>query len=325
MGSIDVRSRWTTIVVEAAVSDSAYQASDRAGQDDPLVGGSTAALSAWCDRGCRVVERSWKSLIMITTVAVALPAVAVSVTAETAGVGGYLSINVDDLRWLVQRLPTSLLGLTITALVAGLAVFVVSAGWAAGAWVIVEETATGSGASVLAAFRMGFERARSMWLWSLGIGLAVGVGLKLCMLPGVYVGFACSLFGFVALFEPGANPVLRSAALTHGRIGIALTRIVVSFVPYAIYSVVFGLMVNTTFRAAYGIGNLTNTTNDGGIAVLRGMSALIRLALLGPAVAAVLVGLLLTYAELRSLESPVTTADLRAELRPSPGGDKPTG
>lgn len=282
--------------------------------DDPLIGSSTGGFCDWLEKVRQVAARSWRSSLAISLVGIALPFVIVSMTSEAMGVRRYLPPDVGDIRGLVDRLPDAVLGLLVTLAALAAAVYIAAGTWAAGLWAIVEEGTTGRRVSLIAAFRFGFTRARSLWPWLLAIGAAAEIGLLCCLLPGAYVIYACSLFGFVAVFERGANPVLRSVALTHRRIGTAAGRVLAALLPYAVYSMIYTLVVNTTFRAMSGLGALAGTTTEPGVAMLRGALNLIQVALLGMTVAVMMIALFVTYAQLRADEGPITAEDLRSGL-----------
>lgn len=281
---------------------------------DPLVPDSGAGFDVWLRQIRRVAVRSWVSVLVVSFAGIVAPISIISVATDLTGVGGYLPPNLADLRGLVDRLHDSLAGLLVLALVILCAAYVCAAGWAAGGWVMTREAQTGRRASLVEAFRFGFGRAAALWPWLLAVGLAIQVGLLMCVLPGVYVAGAASLFGFAKIFEPSLDPVRRSFSLTHRHVATAAVRVTVSLMPYAGYSLACALVSGITFGAVLGIGGLTGTITTAGSTALSGVLVLIRAALLGPAIAAIMIGLFVTYADLRSRENPLTTGDLNAAL-----------
>lgn len=282
--------------------------------DDPLVTRSGNGFAGWLNTVRHVTERSGKPVLLISLVGIAVPTAIASMTTSIMGVEGYISPSLGDVQWLLGRLPEVMVDLLVALAVVVGSVYVASAALAASAWTIVEESITGQPASIVQAFRFGFDRARWLWLWSLAIGLVVKIGLMCCLVPGVYAIYACSLFAFVGVFERLSNPVFRSMSLTHRGIRIALLRIPLSLLPCVIFTLVYSETVNTTFKAAFGIGNHLGTTTKVGLVVLNGIQTFAEVVLLAPSVGAVMIALLVTYAELRACESPLTTQQLRTAL-----------
>jgi hypothetical protein len=134
-----------------------------------------------------------------------------------------------------------------------------------------------------------------------------------CFVPGLYLAFALSMFGFVATFERGANPIARSFSLTHNSatIGPTLGKIGILFGVYLVYTVIIGAIF-TGIAVAVGIG--FGFTNSFGYNIGFGLIQAIGSLLTAPALAVLLIGLLPTYAELRARVAPLTTSQLQQEL-----------
>ena len=84
--------------------------------------------------------------------------------------------------------------------------------------------------------------------------------------------------------------------------------------PYAGYSLACALVSGIDLRSGSWHRRSTGTITTAGSTALSGVLVLIRAALLGPAIAAIMIGLFVTYADLRSRENPLTTGDLNAAL-----------
>jgi hypothetical protein len=257
-----------------------------------------------------VAKRSWKSALIIATIAIAGPQAIVALIGGAAGWGGSI-VSVTSLTGAFGRI---FLGLFLTLILSIAAAYVASAGWAAGTWALVQEAQTGQSANLSQAMSYGMRRAMSLFPWTVLFGVAFTIGSACLFLPGVYVLYAFSMFGFVAIFERGVNPVGRSFQLTHNgntfgataaRVGTLLG---VYFVYTLIVSAIFGaIAVGVAVASSSAVGGFSGI----GYGFFRAISAL----LAAPAIAVMLIGLLPTYAELRARENGgASTAQLAQQL-----------
>ncbi|TDC21507.1 hypothetical protein E1211_32080 [Micromonospora sp. 15K316] len=182
---------------------------------DPLVTPPGVGLGGWWERCLGAVRRGWRVLLPLLLLTQVLPGVVFSVI--TLGVdpsaGWDASIAQDP-----TRLPDTFVGdLTVLLLVtiAGSALvgLVQCLGWAAGTWVIARQAA-GEAVDLAGALRYGVRRMLGLWGWTLLTGLLIAVGVCFCVLPGIYLAFALSLFGPVYLFER-ENPLGRAWGMFH--------------------------------------------------------------------------------------------------------------
>jgi hypothetical protein len=158
--------------------------------------------------------------------------------------------------------------------------------------------------------RYGLARAAALWLWTILVGLVVLVGLCACVLPGIYLSYATCLFGFIALFERGKNPIARSFGLTHANFGPTLGRVAIVFAIAFVYRLVVGVIFGA-IGVAVAMGSLNSFTHN----FVNGIVSAIATLVTAPAIAVGLVGLLPTYAELRAREGSLSsTAQLQHEL-----------
>ena len=186
-----------------------------------------------------------------------------------------------------------------------LAVFTALA-WGAAAWMIARWAAA-QPVALGPALGYGLRRLPRVLGWSLVVTLIVLVGFCLCVLPGIYFAFALCLALSVAVFER-ANPVSRSFALTHRRFGLALGRILIVAAVFIGPTIVVGVFEEILLTA---IGTAA-AGSVGGFLV----SAVFTL-VAAPLYLVLYVGTLVTYAELRAWEAPVTSASLAGELNPA--------
>jgi hypothetical protein len=268
--------------------------------------GST--FGAWFTKVQEIAKRSWKSALIITGLGIAVPDAIVSLISQLGGWGA--GIGIGNLNSISSAIGGLLLGLAFTLLASIAACYVAAAGWAAGTWALVHEASTGQQANLGQAFRYGFKRAMALFPWTVLAAIAFGIASACFFVPGIYVAFGFSMFGFVALFERGANPIGRSFSLTHNSatIGPTLGRIGIVFAGYLVYTLIIGAIF-TAIGVALAIGT-------GGFAYnfSYGLAQAVSSLLSAPAFAVLLMGLLPTYAELRAREAPLSTARLQQEL-----------
>jgi hypothetical protein len=279
-----------------------------AGPGDPLVLAPGSSFSAWFTKFQEVAKRSWKSSLIIMLVGVAAPRALVGLFGGLAGYGGNVSFNV------LTNIGSLFLGLFVTLLLSIAAAFVASAAWAAGVWALVQEAQTGRSANLGAAMQYGLRRAMAIFPWAVIAGFAVTVGSFCLFLPGLYLAFAFSMFGFVAIFERGKNPIGRSFSLTHksSQIGPTIGKVAITLGIYLVYTLIIGLIFGAIAVAIFvgSLGTGITTTYGFGYYFIDAIGTLLS----GPALAVVLVGLFVTYAELRAQEAPLNTATLAQEL-----------
>ena len=279
--------------------------------NDPLVLPLGAPFGAWFAKVQEVAKRSWKSALIITAVGIAVPRAVVTLVSSIGGWGAGLSFSTFGN--LGAAIGSLFLGLLVTLLFSVAGCYVAAAGWAAGTWALVQEAQTGQPANLGAAFQYGLKRAMALFPWTVLAGAAFTIGSACLFLPGVYLAFGFSLFGFVAIFERGTNPVSRSFSLTHNSatIGPTLGKVGILFGVYLVYTFIVGAIFGAI---AVAVGLAIGFRGGFGFNVGFGLISAIGSLLSAPAFAVLLIGLLPTYAELRAREAPLTTSQLQQEL-----------
>jgi hypothetical protein len=280
-----------------------------AGGADPIVLAPGAPFGAWLAKVQEIAKRSWKSALIITALGIAAPRAVIALTSYISGVGtGLPSTGIGA---IISAIGSILLGLVITLILSIAACYVAAAGWAAGTWALVQEASTGQPANIGQAFSYGFKRARALFPWTLLAGIAFAIASACFVLPGIYLAFGLSMFGFVAIFERGANPIGRSFSLTHNSvtIGPTLGKIGIVFAVYFVYTLIIGLIFGA-IAVAVAIG----ASGSFGYNLSYGLIQAVDYLLTAPAFAVLLIGLLPTYAELRARERPLSTLQLQQEL-----------
>jgi hypothetical protein len=278
-----------------------------AGSGDPLVPPANTSYGAWFSAVRAAAQRSWKSTVIISAIGITAPLAIVTLISYVMGAGGTFTIFS-----LFGHPGLSFVGyvgamfIKMVLLVA--ASFVAAVGWAAGSWALVQEAKTGRAANVSAAFQYGMKRAMRLFPWTVAAGLACVFGVFFFWVPGLLLAFAVSMFGFVAVFEPAPNPLMRSWNLLQKSIGPAAARIGTLL---GIYLVYYWIISGIVFVISLPFQIFSSGATRGfGV----GFFEMIGTFVLAPGIALLMVGLLVTYGELRSHEGPTSTDDLAREL-----------
>ncbi|GAB3071293.1 hypothetical protein [Micromonospora schwarzwaldensis] len=275
---------------------------------DPLVTPPYAGVGGWFARCAGAVRRGWRQLLPIMLLTQGVPAAVISVLSLFLVPTDELATGPDGAPVLPDGYLGQLFAFYGVVLFAALVFGPLQAvGWGAGTWVVARQAA-GEPAGLGGALRYGARRALGLWGWTIVVSLLITVGACLCLLPGIYVGFAVALFGPVYLFER-QDPIGRSWRMFHTRFGMVLGR--VALVACALLAAsVLDVVVGAVSGAAFG----ADPTSAPGTAVGAVTLAVVGAALAAPAYLAQLVGLVVAYAEQRAHEGPVNAARLAAEL-----------
>ncbi|MFI5832067.1 hypothetical protein ACIA5A_00105 [Micromonospora sp. NPDC051300] len=276
--------------------------------NDPLVTLPHEGVGGWFARCVGAVRRGWRQLLPIMLLTQAVPAAVISVLSLFLVPAEPMGTGPDGAPVLPDGYLEQMLAFYGVVLLAALVFSPLQAlGWGAGTWVVARQAA-GEPAGIGGALRYGLRRALGLWGWTIVVSLLITVGACLCLLPGLYAGFAVALFGPVYLFER-QDPVGRAWRMFHKRFGTVLGR--VALVVCALLAAsVLDFVVSMVSGAAFG----TDPTAEPGTAAGAVTLALIGAAVAAPAYVAQLVGLVVAYAEQRAHEGPVNAARLAAEL-----------
>ncbi|MDM4721071.1 hypothetical protein QTQ03_16245 [Micromonospora sp. WMMA1363] len=277
--------------------------------NDPLVTPPGAGLDGWFGRCLAAVRRGWRLLLPIVLLTQVLPAALISaLTYAVDPSADWEAAAADGSALLPDTFATDLATL-FGVVIGGTLLFglVQSVGWAAGTWVIARQAA-GEPVGFGEAVRYGLRRALGLWAWTLLVSLLLGIGLCLCLLPGLYVAFALSLFGPVYLFER-QPPIGRAFRMFHDRLGLLLGRVALIMAAVMVATVVAGV-VESVGSVPLGVDPLGSPGSTVGLFAVIVVAAVLSL----PAYLAQQVGLVVTYAEQRAHEGPVNAARLAAEL-----------
>ncbi|MFS8479491.1 MAG: hypothetical protein FWJ93_11150 [Micromonosporaceae bacterium] len=275
---------------------------------DPLVPPHGSGFSGWFEWVRATLARSWQSLGLILLTTVAVPQIVLAVFGFVAGQMLSVAMVPAELGGPAYG-PETYIGITLVGLTLVVAsLFAQVLGWAAGIWAVTQQAA-GRRVTLPEALRAGLARVLPMFGWAVLTALMVMVGLILCIVPGLYFIVAASLFSFVVMYERGTGAIARSFSLVHSAFGPVLGRVALLVASY--------LIVNFLVSSGFGIA-VTATSAVPGTAVsgLQLGGEVIR-ALIAVALDAVLlVGLLITYTEVRAAREPVSTPVLTAAVGP---------
>ncbi len=266
-----------------------------------------ASFGAWFNKVVEISKRSWKSVLITAGAGVAVP---YAIAGFFAGVAGW------DSGWSVLSITSTFNaigdrpgGIMLALVISVAACFVAAGGWAAGAWAVIQEAATGTPADVRRAARYGVKRATALFPWTVIAAAAYTLAGMCLWLPSLYIAFGFAFFGMVALFERGQNPVKRSFHLTHntttlaptlGRLGVLIA-----------IGTVYLFLVRTVESVLHTLVSIVGARGPGlGHGVVEFLGGL----LAAPVFGLLLVALLPAYAELRARETPMTTSRLQQEL-----------
>lgn len=274
---------------------------------DPLVPPGSG-LTPLYERLTATLARSWRTLGGIILLTFALPQVVSGLVGLALGFGiglGALQFTSDDALGAGALAVAGLVALLLQIAV----LFINAIGWGAGIWAVTQEAA-GQPASIGDALRAGLRRSGPMFGWYLLFWLMVVGGLIACILPGIYLFVAGSLFSFVVIYERGRGGIGRSFGLVNRQFGAALGRVLLLMLTY----LVVNLAVSCLLGVVSGGASFAAPVGDS-LEVAAGVQVVITLveaAVAVPLTMVMLVGLLLTYTQLRAREEQISTGHLWA-------------
>jgi hypothetical protein len=270
---------------------------------DPLVAPPQAGIGQWARRLAATLRRSGGPLLVLLLVA-AIVSTVVQFLIQTILMAAW---RPDEVVWFLL--------ISDLASVGGL--FVTSIAWGAGIWLVTQHAA-GQPLRFGAALAIGARHSPVMFGWALvlfapmtvagTLSYEVSGSLLVALLPvGLYWGLAGSLVSFAVVYERGATAMLRSVLLVHRAFGAALARVLPALLLYLAGLLVTGLTTTWLWAGADLVGR--DALDLAGMSLV---AAVLGAAVDVPVSTAVLVGLLLTYAQLRGREEPLSTAALAA-------------
>lgn len=282
---------------------------------DPLTPGPYPTFDGWVRRVARTVGRAAGPGLAILALCTLVPALLTGgVTLWFQQTRLTAAATVTPGQQLTSAQLTQLLGelggyVAVAMLASGIGALATSIGWVAALRLMVDQAA-GRPASIGAALRYGVRRGPLLWGWYLLAELLVMVGLCFCVAPGLYLALALSMIAPIVAFERGQPALTRSFRLMHSSFGPTVGRLVVLALGLGVaaflISCVLGFITGTTQLGAPA-GSVPHPSTAATIVELV-LGAVLDLPLMLVAIAALLV----TYAELRGRQEPLTSDDLAA-------------
>ncbi len=272
---------------------------------DPLVPHPGGGISAWWNSLWSAFGRSWKQVLPIVALTSALPSILLGIVGVELLSRSFTVI--DDgvtsdvtVHWGVFGAFLGLgLGLGIVAL------FAAAIGWSGSMWLVTRQAA-GAPASVGDALAFGARRCLRLGGLFIVVGLMVVGGLIACVLPGLYLGVAASLVVPFAVFDRGTSAISGSFRLVNRNFGAVLGRLLIMYLLAAAVSGVINAIVSTIVSGS-ATTTTTDTTPSGSALVGEAISSAV---VAIPTTIFLIIGILMTYAQMRARAVPTTAHDL---------------
>jgi hypothetical protein len=276
-----------------------------------------SAFEGWWSRVLAVFRANVGILCAIFALLYGLPGVVLAVMlAATGAMNSLVSYDERGIPRFDANLPAVLAGFFAFVLIAN---FLTALAWAAGINAVASR-AVGQQVTLGVALHAGLRRAAPMWGWYLLAALITTAGACACVLPAFYLGFAVSLFSFPVIFERGRNPIGRSFGLIHANFGPALGRVAM------LLGIYLGVTMAVSFAGTLLVAIVANGSGPsllpqpGATATGAGLAAQIVFSVIQgavglPVMAFLLVGLMITYTQLRRNAEPITTHQLWTEAQ----------
>jgi hypothetical protein len=266
--------------------------------EDPLVTPPPQGFGGWWSRLWKTLGRSWKQLALIIAVTSGLPALVFSLISSDS-----FSSVLDEMRTRQQEgvtgFPPDLITLYATLIGTQIVSAYLSAvGWGASIWTVTRQAA-GMPAPFGQAMGYGLKNSLRIFGWLLLYGLMIGLGAVCCVLPGIYFALAGSMIVPLVIFSRGS--ISDSFRMVNKNFGAVLGRVLLVFA--------ITLAVGLIGGVASGVFGAAMPTS-GALAVSGTISAVLSI----PTEMLLIVGILLTFAELRAREMPTTTTMLAQAL-----------
>ncbi len=218
-----------------------------------------------------------------------------------AGATDQISPEQQDemMRWLGDYLAFAGTWIVITILLS----YLTSAGLASAIRIVLADAAQRP-ITFGEAMAYGARRGLVMWGWNVIVLVCVLVGVCLCVLPGLYLALAFSLFAPIVVCE-GGSAMARSMRLIHRAFGAMLGRV--------------ALLAAFGFGLSLVGGTITSTATTMGVAwsVAVIIGVIVNLAVQVATMTVMSGGLLITYAESRAGEGSLTSTQQLLDEAPA--------
>lgn len=272
---------------------------------DPLVPHPGGGFSAWWNTLWSAFARSWKQLLPIVALTSAVPGIIVAILGVESVSRGFIVVD-DGVRGDVTvhwGVFGALAGLAVAVGIVGL--FAAAIGWSGAMWLVTRQAA-GAPASVGAALAFGARRCLRLGGLFVVVGLMVVVGLVACLLPGLYLAVAASLVVPFAIFDRGSSAIGGSFRLVNRNFGAVLGRLLIMYLLVSAVSGVINLIVSAIATGS----TMTTAAGTGPSAGALVGEAVFSLIVSIPTTMFLIIGVLMTYAQMRARAVPTTAHDL---------------
>jgi hypothetical protein len=272
---------------------------------DPLVPHPGGGIGAWWNTLWSAFARSWKQLLPIVAVTSALPGILLAVVGVELLSRSFTVVDngvTNDVtaHWGVFG---AFVGLAVALGI--IALFAAAIGWSGAMWLVTRQAA-GAPATVGDALRFGARRCLRLGGLLVVVGLMVVVGLVACFLPGLYLAVAASLVVPFAVFDRGTSAIGGSFRLVNRNFGAVLGRLLIMYLLVGAVSGVLNLIVSTI---AGGSATTTTTASGPSAGSLIGQAVFSAIVSV-PTTIFLIIGILMTYAQMRARAVPTTAHDL---------------
>jgi hypothetical protein len=272
--------------------------------NDPLVTPTIQGFGGWWERVWKTFSRSWRAVLPIVALTSGLPVLVLvlATQSERNRLGGLLDVQQpNETQAQLNAHLHALLSAELKVIGVGMIFAIVGAfiggiGWSAAMWTITKQ-AVGEPAPFGHAMKFGARTCLRLGAWYLLYGLIVGAGIVCCLLPGLYFAVAGSLIAPIVIFRRDAA-IRESFRLVNRNFGATLGRL----------ASLVGLIVGTS--VVIDVIRLAAPSSGVGGVISNVVGAVAAL----PASILLIIGVLLTYAELQAREQPLNSAGLNAAL-----------
>ncbi|HEY9482463.1 MAG TPA: hypothetical protein VIR00_05830 [Micromonosporaceae bacterium] len=274
---------------------------------DPLVPHPGGGFGAWWNTLWSAFARSWKQLLPIVALTSALPGILLTIVSVESLSRSFTAVDDGDIYTNDVTVHWGTLGAFVgLGVVLGIvSLFASAIGWSGAMWLVTRQAA-GAPASVGEALAFGARRCLRLGGLLVVVGLMVVVGLVACFLPGLYLAIAASLVVPFAIFDRGTGAISGSFRLVNRNFGAVLGRLVIMYLLVGAVSGVVNLIVSSIVG-----GSMTNATANaspsaGAIVGEAVFSAIVAV----PTTMFLIIGILMTYSQMRARAVPTTAHDL---------------
>jgi hypothetical protein len=263
-------------------------------------------FSAWWNSVWSAFGRSWKQLLPIVLLTSAAPGIVLAIVGVEFLSRSFTVVNNGDTDNVTVHWGEFGAFIGLGAALGIVALFAGAIGWSAAMWLVTRQ-AVGAPASVGDALAFGARRCLRLGGLFVVVALMVVAGFAACFLPGLYLAVAASLIVPFAIFDRGTGAISGSFRLVNRNFGAVLGRLVIMYLLAAAVSLVVNLVVS-----AIASGSITTTTtadtgpSAGALVGESVVSAIVAV----PTTMFLIVGILMTYAQMRARAIPTTAHDL---------------